>query len=98
MLSLPYPYIAKDNKVINSRTNKVLKPSKVGQYILKGVNYQHNQIFNLKRKKDSVRIFGSILKSLDGEVYISKQIASEELEISMYKLNQLIDEGQFKFL
>ena len=98
MLSLPYPYIAKDNKVINSKTNKVLKPSKVGQYILKGVNYQHNQIFNLKRKKDSVRRFGSILKSLDGEVYISKQIASEELEISMYKLNKLIDEGQFKIL
>ena len=98
MLSLPYPYIAKDNKVINAKTNRVLKPSKVGQYILKGVNYQHNQIFNLKRKKDSVRRFGSILKSLDGDVYISKQIASEELEISMYKLNKLIDEGQFKIL
>ena len=97
-MTLPPPYIAKDNKVINSKTNKVLKPSKVGQYILKGVNYQHNQIFNLKRKKDSVGRFGSILKSLDGEVYISKQIASEELEISMYKLNKLIDEGQFKFL
>ena len=97
-MTLPPPYIAKDNKVINSKTNKVLKPSEVGQYILKGVNYQHNQIFNLKRKKDSVGRFGSILKSLDGEVYISKQIASEELEISMYKLNKLIDEGQFKFL
>ena len=97
-MTLPPPYIAKDNKVINSKTNKVLKPSKVGQYILKWVNYQHKQIFNLKRKKDSVRRFGSILKSLDGEVYISKQIASEELEISMYKLNKLIDEGQFKIL
>lgn len=97
-MTLPSPYIAIDNKVINTKTNRVLKPSKTGQYNLGGVNYQHNQIFNLKRKKDSVRRFGSILKSLDGEVYISKQIAIEELEISMYKLNQLIDEGQFKIL
>lgn len=97
-MTLPPPYIAKDNKVINSKTNKVLKPSKVGQYNLKGVNYQHNQIFNIKRKKESEVRFGTILKDSKGEVYISKKIAYKELKISMYKLNKLIYEGQFKIL
>ena len=82
-MTLPPPYIAKDEKVINTKTNRVLKPSERGQYNLKGVNYQHNQIFNIKRKKESEVRFGTILKDSKGEVYISKKIAYKELKITM---------------
>lgn len=85
-MKLPHPYIAKDGKVINTKTNRVLKPSKVGRYQINGKGYQHNKIFNVKREE---RI-GMMLKDNNSNIYISVSQARRELGLKtnweVYKL------------
>lgn len=59
-MKLPSPYIAIDNKVINTKTNRVLKPNKNGSYELKGKRYQHRDIFNIPKITNKI-IYGTHL-------------------------------------
>lgn len=69
-MTLPPPYIAIDNKVINTKSGRVLKVSKQGSYLIKGKRVQHNAIFNIPREE---RI-GTMLKDNNGNIY--KRISS----------------------
>lgn len=93
-MKLPHPYIAKYGKVINTETNKVLKVYKNNQYNIKGKWYYHNKIFNIKKEERT----GVMIKDDKGVIYISISQAKRQLKISRYKLEKLIDEGQFEVL
>jgi len=93
-MNLPHPYKAIDEKVINTKTGRTLKPSSQGSYKLKGKYYQHKQIFNL----DRLQRFGDILKFENGEIYISKGEAMRKTGIHQQKLHRLIDEGKIQVL
>ena len=93
-MTLPPPYIAKDGKVINTETNELLKRYKNNQYKIQGKWYYHNKIFNIKKEERT----GVMIKDDKGVIYISISQAKRILNISRYKLEKLIDEGQFEVL